>query len=139
MNDAQSNYHPQGATQSEHPRPGPTPSLQGAPPAGRPPLQPTEQGSVRLNPLPRRPAATVPPSGFMLSPAPTGRRWELSGLTELVLALPWLWWSRLSIQFIGTPSTAVYVIAMIAWGAVAVGSLHPRVEDAMAWKVSYFG
>jgi hypothetical protein len=31
------------------------------------------------------------------------------------------------------------VIAMIAWGAVAVGSLHPGVEDAMAWKVSYFG
>jgi STE24 endopeptidase len=29
----------------------------------------------------------------------------------------------------------VYVITMIAWGAVAVGSLHPRVEDAMAWKV----
>ncbi|MFD3407023.1 M48 family metalloprotease [Kribbella sp. NPDC058693] len=77
----------------------------------------------------------MPPRGFSLPPAGRGRRWELSGLIELVMAFPWLWWSWLSIQLIGTPSTTVYVIAMVAWGAFAVGSLHPRVEDFLAWKV----
>lgn len=34
-----------------------------------------------------------PTARFDASAVPLGRRWELSGLTELLLALPWLWWS----------------------------------------------
>ena len=37
--------------------------------------------------------------------------------------------SWLSIQLIGTPNTTVYIIAMVAWAAFALGSLHPRVEE----------
>lgn len=43
--------------------------------------------------------------------------------------------SWLSIQLIGTPSTTVYINAMVAWAAFAVGSLHSRVEELLAWKV----
>jgi hypothetical protein len=38
------------------------------------------------------------------------------------------------VQFIGLPSTTLYVIALVAWGALAFGTLHPRAEDALAWK-----
>ena len=44
-------------------------------------------------PLPPRPASILPPRGWQLRAEPRRRRWELSGLTELLLALPWLWCS----------------------------------------------
>jgi Zn-dependent protease with chaperone function len=69
-------------------------------------------------------------------PAPGHRRrWELSGLTEVLLALPWLWWSWLSIQFIGIPSNTLYYIVLTAWLVSAAAVIHPRTEDLLAWKV----
>jgi Zn-dependent protease with chaperone function len=86
------------------------------------------------SPLPPRPASIIPPQ-FRLPSAGRGRRWELSGLTELVLALPWLWWSWYSIQFLGTFSSTLYAIQLVLWIGVALGSLHPRGEDLLAWKL----
>lgn len=83
--------------------------------------------------LPPRPASIIPPQ-FKLPLAGWGRRWELSGLTELVLALPWLWcWY--SVQFLGTFSSTLYAIEVVLWVGVALGSLHPRGESLLAWKV----
>ncbi|GAA1590253.1 hypothetical protein GCM10009789_49880 [Kribbella sancticallisti] len=38
-------------------------------------------------------------------------------------------------QFVGLPSTAVYVVALVAWAACALATLYPRAEDLLAWKV----
>ncbi|MEU4602461.1 hypothetical protein AB0F43_05730 [Kribbella sp. NPDC023972] len=84
------------------------------------------------SPLPPRPATVVAPRGWRQPAARPGRRWELSGLTELLLALPWLWWSWLSVQFIGLPSTTLYVAALVAWGLLAFGTLHPRASCRLA-------
>jgi hypothetical protein len=43
--------------------------------------------------------------------------------------------SWLSIQLIGPSSTTIDVIAMAAWGAFALASLHPAGEAFLAWKV----
>jgi Zn-dependent protease with chaperone function len=43
--------------------------------------------------------------------------------------------SWLSVQFVGVPGHTPYVIALVVWAVLAFGPLHPRVEDAMAWKV----
>src|SRR4051794_28366963 len=63
-----------------------------------------------------------------------GRRWELSGLTEL-LALPWLWWSWLAVQFVGLPSRTLYVLALVAWIAVTAAIFHPKAEQLLARRV----
>jgi Zn-dependent protease with chaperone function len=59
-----------------------------------------------------------------------------SAWVELALGVPWLWWSWLSIQFIGVPWRGLYWIGLAVWGAsAAVVVLHPRAEDLLAWRV----
>jgi hypothetical protein len=33
--------------------------------------------------------------------------------------------SSLSLEFIGLPSTTLYVVVLVAWGVLAFGTLHP--------------
>jgi Zn-dependent protease with chaperone function len=63
------------------------------------------------------------------------RWWELGGLTEVVLALPWLWWSWLSIQFLRLFSDTAYWIVLVAWLVSAAAVLHPRTEELIAWRL----
>ncbi|HWD83248.1 MAG TPA: M48 family metalloprotease [Kribbella sp.] len=142
MNGANSNDFP--ISPQRRPVPPPTPyypqhrpaegpaALPAKPPAVHPPAAPPGRSA---SPLPPRPASIVPTRGFKLPPAGKGRRWSLSGLTELVLALPWLWWSWYSIMFLGTFSETLTVIQLVLWIGVALGSLLPQGEAALAWKV----
>jgi hypothetical protein len=67
------------------------------------------------SPLPPRPASIVPQ--FVTNQAHLYRRnpWQLGGLVELGLALPWLWWSWLSIQFLRLFSDTAYWVVLVAW------------------------
>jgi hypothetical protein len=61
---------------------------------------------------------------------------KTSAWVELVFSLPWLWWSWLSIQFLGVPNRALYWIGLAVWVLSAVVVIaHPRVEDLLARKV----
>jgi STE24 endopeptidase len=55
---------------------------------------------------------------------------------ELAIALPWLWWSWLSIQFLGVPNRALYWVGLAVWAASAVVLVtHPRPEVLLARTV----
>jgi STE24 endopeptidase len=46
--------------------------------------------------------------------------------------LPWLWWSYLSVQFIGIPSDTLYGIALGLWLLSGLVVLYPRIEEHFA-------
>jgi len=55
---------------------------------------------------------------------------------ELAIAVPWLWWSWLSIQFLGVPNRALYWVGLAIWAAGAVVLVaHPRIEVLLARSV----
>jgi STE24 endopeptidase len=86
--------------------------------------------------LPPRPASIVPPPG----PAPALRiplrdKVKPSAVIELGLALPWLWWSYLSLQFVGLPSDTLYWILIWVWILSAAAVMWPRTEYLLATKV----
>jgi Zn-dependent protease with chaperone function len=112
----------QAAEQSLELRPSSTPEI-------RPPA------STRPTPLPARPASIVPQ--FVTDQAQLYRRkpWQLAGLVELGLALPWLWWSWLSIQFLRLFSDTAYWVVLVAWLVSAAAVMLPRTEHLLAWKV----
>ncbi|WP_427896709.1 M48 family metalloprotease (plasmid) [Kribbella sp. GL6] len=145
MNGADSNFP------HNPPGPGPRPGPPAGPPPGqvpaRPPVPlqrpqtPGDPGAVPAvpppnapQPLPPRPAAIIPPQLEKLTGAV--RRVKPSAWVELSLAFPWLWWSWLSVQFLGVPWRGFYWIAMAIWAATAVLVVaYPRAEEIIAWRV----
>jgi Zn-dependent protease with chaperone function len=43
--------------------------------------------------------------------------------------------SWLAVQFVGLPSRALYIIALVAWVAATTATFHPRVEELLARRV----
>jgi Zn-dependent protease with chaperone function len=74
---------------------------------------------------------------FVVDQAERYRRkpWQLAGLLELGLALPWLWWSWLSIQFVGIPSETLYAVVLTAWLVSAAAVMVPKTEHLLARRV----
>ena len=49
-----------------------------------------------------------------------------------MLALPWLWWSYLSMQFVGIPSETLYWILLAVWPISGLVVFYPRTEELLA-------
>src|SRR6266498_945509 len=120
----------------------------GQPWPGRPSASPFPQMSDPSSPCPATGPNPGQDSGWAVVPTPNplpplgtslaasrARRWDIAGLTELVLALPWLWWSWLAVQFVGIPSDTIANVALGVWLVSGAGLLYTRTQELLAWKV----
>ncbi|MEU4390167.1 M48 family metalloprotease [Kribbella sp. NPDC023855] len=87
---------------------------------------------LSVMPTPTRPASRHAPQA---RPVPAARGWkQFAGLTELLMALPWLWWSWLSIQFLGLFNDTLYAVVLTLALLSGVGIFFHQYETFLAKK-----
>jgi Zn-dependent protease with chaperone function len=77
----------------------------------------------------------MPPAQASAPPTLLRQRLKVAALIDVGLALPWLWWSWLSVQFVGIPSDTIANVALGVWLVSGAALLYPRTQDLLAWKV----